>query len=45
MNIIYKIAYYIMIISYLILSIYSPTLKGKLIGFLLTIVNALIFYN
>jgi len=45
MNIIYKTAYYIMIVSYLILSIYSPTLKGKAIGLLLTIVNALIFYN
>jgi len=41
----YKIAYYIMLASYLYLSIQGAGWKMKTIGFLLTVVNGLIFWR
>jgi len=42
---IYKLFYIMMLIGYLGLSLQTPDIKGKLIGILLLIVNALIFYK
>ena len=42
---IYKFWYYVMLVSYLMLSIQGQGLKMKLIGFVLTIANGLIFYR
>lgn len=42
---IYKTFYYLMIISYLILSIQGNNLRMKLIGVVLTIANGLIFWR
>lgn len=43
--IIYRIFLGMMLIGYLGLSIQAPDIKGKLIGILLLIVNALIFWR
>jgi hypothetical protein len=42
---IYKLFYILMLIGYLGLSLQTPDIKGKLIGILLLIVNALIFWR
>ena len=42
---IYKFFYWIMLVSYLVLSIQGQGLKMKLIGFVLTLANALIFWR
>jgi len=41
----YYIVYSIMLISFFGLSLTDPTIKGKCLGILLTVVNALIFYK
>lgn len=41
----YKIFYYMMLIGYTGLSIQAPTLKGKAIGIVLLVANALIFWR
>ena len=40
-----KILYYMMVVGFLGCSINSPTLKLKVIGLLLCVVNALIFWS
>jgi hypothetical protein len=42
---IYKLFYMMMLVGYLGLSLQTPDIKGKLIGILLLIVNALIFWR
>lgn len=42
-TILYRICYWVMLAGYLGVSIQAPTLKQKVIGLLLTIVNGLIF--
>jgi len=41
----YYLLYTIMLVGFLGLSIQNPDLKGKMIGILLTIVNALLFWK
>jgi len=41
----YKIFYIMMLVGYLGLSLQTPDIKGKLIGILLLIANALIFWR
>lgn len=41
----YYIAYILMVISYTYLGLTGPNLKMKLIGLLLAVVNALIFWR
>lgn len=42
---IYKICYILMLVGYLGLSLQTPDIKGKLIGIVLLIANALIFWR
>jgi len=41
----YKIFYYMMIIGYAFCSCQIPTLKMKIIGILLTLVNGILFWT
>jgi len=41
----YKIAYFIMIVSFLYLGLSASSMKQKLIGIVLAIANALIFWK
>ena len=41
----YKFFYWVMLLSYLMLSIQGQGLKMKAIGFVLTLANALIFWK
>ena len=41
----YKFWYWVMLVSYLMLSLQGQGLKMKLIGLVLTIANGLIFYR
>jgi len=40
----YKLFYYMMLVGYFGVSIQAPDLKTKIIGILLTVVNALLFW-
>jgi hypothetical protein len=42
---IYKLFYILMLVGYLGLSLQTPDIKGKLIGIVLLIANALIFWR
>jgi len=42
---VYKICFYMMLTGYLGLSLQTTDIKGKLIGIVLLIANALIFYK
>ena len=42
---IYKFFYWIMLLSYFVLSIQGGTVRMKVLGFVLTIANALIFWK
>jgi len=42
---IYKLFYIMMLLGYLGLSLQTPDIKGKVIGILLLVVNALIFWR
>ena len=42
---IYKLFYTLMLVGYLGLSLQTPDIKGKLIGIILLIANALIFWR
>lgn len=40
----YKLCYWLMLMGYFGVSVQAPTLKLKLVGILLTTVNALVFW-
>lgn len=44
-NLLYHIVYIVMLLSFFTLSIQGPTLKDKVLGLLITCVNALIFFR
>ena len=39
-----RILYWMMVVGYLGCSMYAPSIKMKIVGFLLTIVNAMLFW-
>lgn len=41
----YQILYWMMVIGYFGISVSTPTLRLKIIGLLLTVVNALLFWR